>query len=153
MPHLALSLSLSLSLLPTPHTTQVRDVGGAVCNGYFLVVGGDDGKTLFSTVNLFNTSSATGDKQKFTVPAPVKNAQVGCFGTEKGGFYFLVAGGSGGLKSAVHALNTMPGQLPAGGSPLAEALAATAQVAVASDEDTGAVMYFDGTHGDVFVPK
>ena len=133
-----------------------RDVGGVGCGGAFVVAGGSDGKNVFDSVDVFiANSSATGGGLTLRMPSPIQVARVECVGDR----YVTISGGltpAATCNADVYVLDTQ--QLPATGSTLS-ALAGGALVGVrgalgsATDASSGAVMFFDGTAGEVLLPS
>merc|ERR1712139_413762 len=88
-----------------------RDVGAAVCGGRFIVAGGANGKSTYSIVDVFNSSSTTdGDMVTYEMGVALKSPQVSCLA---GRVALISAGGT----SQVFALDT--DHLPAAGTQLA----------------------------------
>lgn len=126
-------------------STAKRDVGAAVCGGRFIVAGGANGKSTYSSVDVFNSSSMTdGDLVTYEMGVALKNPQVSCLA---GKVALISAGGT----TQIFALDT--DALPAAGAQLAALplpLGGSAAAASTFDPQTGTVMFFDGQHGDLF---
>merc|ERR1712139_139539 len=67
-----------------------RDVGAAVCGGRFIVAGGTDGKSTWSTVDVFNSSSVDADTPlTFDLGVAIQSPRVSCLA----GRVALISGG------------------------------------------------------------
>lgn len=127
-----------------------RDVGAAVCGGRFIVAGGSDGKSAWSTVDVFNSSStADGERVTYDLGIALTSPRVTCLAERVA----LISGGRSGktCNQKVFVLDTAA--LPDGGAALDSLplpLSAVGQVAVAAEKTSGSVMFFDGGAADLF---
>ena len=128
-----------------------RDVGGVACGGLFVAAGGNDGGTPANTLDMWvaNDPTASGKGVTLKMPAAINAPVVGCVDER----YITISGGINGkaCNTQVFWLDTQ--NVPTAGTTIAafnSTLAGvTGDVARATDEASGTVMFFDGVAGEL----